>query len=142
MFRLLWMFDRILNAILPNNSSSFTPNLDDIPWNVWRYSPECLRTFPGMFGGIPRNITFPHSSRSPHSVRRSCIPDFIRSPNRSLPLILLMLLSVYLYLLIYCYILICRYVLIYCYIYIRLLKTCVIYTIVGKCYSSIVNFER
>ena len=33
----------------------------DIPRNVWRHSPECLRTFLGMFEGIPRNVwwTFP-----------------------------------------------------------------------------------
>ena len=116
----------------------------------WRNFLECLATFPGMFEDIswnvwreiPRNITFPHFLRSPHSVPRSCIPGFIRSPNRSLPLIFLVLSSVNLYLLIYCYILIYRYVLIYCYIYIRILKTCVIYTVVGKRYSLIVNFER
>ena len=46
---------------------------EDIPRNVWRYSPkclatfpgmfedilpDCLRTFPGMFQNIPRNIIF------------------------------------------------------------------------------------
>ena len=29
---------------------------DDISRNIWRYSPECLRTFPGMFSTIPRNV--------------------------------------------------------------------------------------
>ena len=28
----------------------------DIPRNVWQYSPECLATFPGMFGCISRNV--------------------------------------------------------------------------------------
>ena len=28
----------------------------DIPQNIWGHSPECLRTFPGMFGDIPRNV--------------------------------------------------------------------------------------
>ena len=46
-----WMFDRILNAPLP-----FTPKIGNIPWNVWRRSPEFLMTFPGIFGDIPRNI--------------------------------------------------------------------------------------
>ena len=46
-----WMFDRILNATLP-----FTPKIGNIPWNVWRRSPEFLMTFPGMFGDIPWNI--------------------------------------------------------------------------------------
>ena len=27
-----------------------------IPRNLWWYSPECLATFPGIFGEIPRNI--------------------------------------------------------------------------------------
>ena len=80
-----WMFNRILNAILPNNSlhlhqtlatfpgmfgdiprhvwqhsleclATFPRMFGDIPWNVWRHSPECLTTFPGMFGNIPRNV--------------------------------------------------------------------------------------
>ena len=46
-----WMFDRILNATLP-----FTPKIGNIPWNVWRRSPEFLMTFPGIFGDIPRNV--------------------------------------------------------------------------------------
>ena len=56
-----WMFNRILNAILPNNSlhlhetlATFPEIFDDIPRNVWRHSPECLATFPGMFSNIPR----------------------------------------------------------------------------------------
>ena len=28
----------------------------DIPRNVWRHSPKCLATFPGMFEDIPRNV--------------------------------------------------------------------------------------
>ena len=28
----------------------------DIPQNVWKHSPECLRSFPTMLGNIPRNI--------------------------------------------------------------------------------------
>ena len=51
----------------------------DIPRNVWRHFPECLATFHGMFGDISRNITFPHSQRSPHSAPRSCFPGFIYS---------------------------------------------------------------
>ena len=43
--------------------------------------------FPGIFGDIPRNITFPHSPRSPHSVARSCIPVFIHSLFNSAPFI-------------------------------------------------------
>ena len=46
-----WMFVRILNATLP-----FTPKIGNIPWNVWRRSPEFLMTFAGIFGGIPRNV--------------------------------------------------------------------------------------
>ena len=37
----------------------------DIPQNVWGHSPECLATFHGMFGDIPRNITFPPIPRVP-----------------------------------------------------------------------------
>ena len=71
-----WMFDRILNATLPftreirnipwnvwRRSPEFLMTLsgifDDIPRNVWQYSPECLATFFRMFEDIPRNITFP-----------------------------------------------------------------------------------
>ena len=83
-----WMFDRILNATLPNNYlplhqklTTFPRMFDDIPQNFWWHSPEylttfprifrdipgnvlwhypeCLATFPEMFGDIPRNITFP-----------------------------------------------------------------------------------
>ena len=54
---------------------------------MFGHSPECLRTFPGMFGDIPWNVWWqspeynipPHSSRSPHSVPRPCIPVFIHS---------------------------------------------------------------
>ena len=28
----------------------------DIPWNVWRYFPECLTAFPGMFDDIRQNV--------------------------------------------------------------------------------------
>ena len=35
---------------------TFPGMFDDIPRNVWRHSPECLATFPGMFGDIPQNI--------------------------------------------------------------------------------------
>ena len=45
------MFDRILNATLP-----FTPKIGNIPWNVWRRSPEFLMTFPGIFGDISQNV--------------------------------------------------------------------------------------
>ena len=29
---------------------------EDIARNVWGHSPECLATFPGMFANIPRNV--------------------------------------------------------------------------------------
>ena len=45
---------------------------DDIPWNIWGHSPECLVILPGTWHS-------PHFPRSPHSVPRSCIPDFIHS---------------------------------------------------------------
>ena len=38
---------------------TFPGMFEDIPRNVWRYSPECFTTSPGMFGDIHRNITFP-----------------------------------------------------------------------------------
>ena len=44
----------------------------DIPWNIWGHSPECLVILPGTWHS-------PHFPRSPHSVPRSCIPDFIHS---------------------------------------------------------------
>ena len=54
------MFDRILNAILHNNSLhlhqtlvAFPRTFDNIPRNVWRHTPECLRAFPGMIEDIP-----------------------------------------------------------------------------------------
>ena len=103
-----WMFDRILNATLPNNYlplheklasfpgmfgdiprnvwghsleclTRFPGIFGDIPRNVWRHSPECLASFPGMFGEIPGLQHSPHSPRSPHFVPRSCIPGFIHS---------------------------------------------------------------
>ena len=82
----------------PEYLATFLGMFEDIPRNVWRTS-ECLRTFPGMFEGIPLNVwphsseclrTFPriqhspYSSRSPHSVPRSCIPGFIHSPNKQI----------------------------------------------------------
>ena len=58
-----WMFDRILNATLPNNYlplhqklTTFPGMFDDIPQNFWWHSPEYLATFPGMFGDILRNV--------------------------------------------------------------------------------------
>ena len=58
-----WMFDRILNATLPNNYlplcwklATFPGMFEDIPRNVWLHSPECLMTFPGMFSNIPQNF--------------------------------------------------------------------------------------
>ena len=57
-----WIFDRILNATLPNNYlplalhqklAKFPGMFDDIPRNISRHSPKCLRTLPGMFGNIP-----------------------------------------------------------------------------------------
>ena len=52
-----WMFERILNAALPNNylplhqkMATFPGMFDDIPRNIWRHSPDCLATFP--FSGI------------------------------------------------------------------------------------------
>ena len=59
--------------------ATFPGIFGDIPRNVWRHSLEYLATFPGMFGDIPRNITFPLFPHSPHSVPRSCIPDYIHS---------------------------------------------------------------
>ena len=52
----------------------------DNSWNVWRHSPICLVTFPGMFVDIPWNITFPysHSPHSLHSVPRSCTVHFLQ----------------------------------------------------------------
>ena len=48
---------------------------DDIPRNIWRYSPECLRTFPGMFSTIPRNV-WRHSAeyKIPSIPHVPCIP--------------------------------------------------------------------
>ena len=80
----------------PKCLRTFPGMFEDIPRNVWRYSLEylatlleCLRRLPEMFGDIPRNVwghspeclvTFPgikHSTYSPRSVPRSCIPGFI-----------------------------------------------------------------
>ena len=58
-----WMFDRILNATLPNNYlplhkklASFPGMFCDILRNVLWHSPKCLKTFPGMFDVISRNV--------------------------------------------------------------------------------------
>ena len=69
--------------------------------NLLEHSSESLRTFPGIFFNIPRNVEittfpgifleiprnpsehFPRSSHSLHSVPRSCIPDFINSLLKS-----------------------------------------------------------
>ena len=58
-----WIFDRILNATLPNNFlhlhqifSTFCRMFQDISRNVWWHSPECLATFPGMFEDIAWNV--------------------------------------------------------------------------------------
>ena len=65
-----WMFDRILNATLPNNYlalhqklATFPGMFGDISWNVWWHSPGYLATFPGMFDGIHWNI-WRHSPES------------------------------------------------------------------------------
>ena len=100
-----WMFDRIINATLP-----FTTKIGNIPWNVWRrspeflmtfpgmfcdiprnvwwHSPECLPTFPGIFGDIPRNITFPPfpafpAFRSPFLCSWSYIHSHISQSKRN-----------------------------------------------------------
>ena len=105
----LQMFEGISQNICqhsPKYFSTFPRIFSYIPRYVWLHSMECLATFPRMFGDIPRkclatflrmfsNIswnvwghspeclaTFPrikHSSRSPHSVPRSCITGFIHS---------------------------------------------------------------
>ena len=84
-----WMFDRILNATLPNNYlplhkklASFPGMFCDILRNVWRHSPECLTSFPGMFDDIPWIITFP--------------PPIPRVPRISFP-VLVFLYSPFLY---------------------------------------------
>ena len=43
-----WMFDRILMRPCPIIIFLYTKN--------WQHSPECLATFPEMFGDIPRNV--------------------------------------------------------------------------------------
>ena len=40
----------------PEYLRTFPGIFGDILRNVWPHSPECLRTFSGMFGGIPRNV--------------------------------------------------------------------------------------
>ena len=35
---------------------AFPRMFEDIPWNVWRHSPECFTTFPRMFRDIPWNL--------------------------------------------------------------------------------------
>ena len=81
------MFNKILKAILPNNSlhlhktlAIFPQMFGKISWNVWRHSPEYLRTFPEMFEDIPRNVcvTFPKYNivpipRVPHILFPVCV---------------------------------------------------------------------
>ena len=73
------MFDRILNATLPNNYlplhqklTTFPGIFDDIPQDIWRHCLECLATLPGIFGNIPQNVwrhspeyNIPHIPRVP-----------------------------------------------------------------------------
>ena len=56
---------------------TFPGMFEDIPRNVWRYSPECFTTFPGMFGDIPRNVWR-------HSPKYN-IPPITRVPRTPLP---------------------------------------------------------
>ena len=64
----------------------------NIPWNVWRHSPECFTTFPRMFRDIPRNVlrnfpecfaTFPGMFLR-HSLEYN-IPPIPRVPRISFP---------------------------------------------------------
>ena len=64
-----WMFDRTLNATLPNNSLhlhqtlvTLTGMFEKILRNVWQNSPEYLRIFSGIFEDIPRNV-WRHSTK-------------------------------------------------------------------------------
>ena len=57
------MFERILNATLPNSSLHLHQTLVTFPGifgniirNFCRHSPDCLRIFSGMFGNISRNV--------------------------------------------------------------------------------------
>ena len=36
--------------------ATFPGMFGDIPRNIWGHSPECLATFPGMFEDIPQNV--------------------------------------------------------------------------------------
>ena len=45
----------------PDSLPTLPRGLRNIARNVYQHSPEYLRIFPGMFGDIPRYITFPHS---------------------------------------------------------------------------------
>ena len=40
----------------PKYLRTFPGMFGDIPRNIWGHSPECLVTFPGMFEDIPRNV--------------------------------------------------------------------------------------
>ena len=52
------MFGDILRNIWRHSPECLAtfPGIFDIPRNIWRHSPECLVTFPRIFGDIPRNI--------------------------------------------------------------------------------------
>ena len=45
----------------PEYLRTFPGIYEDIPRNVWRHSPECFTILPGMFVDIPRNV-WGHSS--------------------------------------------------------------------------------
>ena len=56
---------------------TFPGMFEDIPRNVWRYSPECFTTFPGMFDDIHRNITFPPLPAFPELRSPFPVPVFL-----------------------------------------------------------------
>ena len=54
---MFWDIPRSVWRYSPEYLRTFPGMFGDISRNIWGHSPECIVTFPGMFGDIPRNIS-------------------------------------------------------------------------------------
>ena len=54
---MFWGIPRNVWRYSPEYLRTFPGMFGDISRNIWGHSPECIVTFPGMFGDIPRNIS-------------------------------------------------------------------------------------
>ena len=71
----------------PECLATFPGMFYSIPRNAWRHSPECLATFPGMFYNIPQNVLrhSPECLRTfPRHVWRHC-PEYNIPPIPRIP---------------------------------------------------------